>query len=229
MHTITVIHPSRGRAQMAFNAYKMWRQNAHTDFQYILSVDNDDAHNYWKGPFCDLQDGNALMTMNDNKSAIEAINVAVQHATGDILIVISDDFLCRPNWDINMLRMLDRFEGTDYLVKTDDGLQPTLVTLPILGRGYYERFGYIYHPGYKHMFCDQEMTAVAIMTDKYIKLPLKFEHAHYTTGAMQKDLINIKNDATWNQGEDLFNERLKSNFGLKPEEIVKSYQEIVWR
>ena len=115
----------------------------------------------------------------------------------------------------------------DFLLKTDDGLQKTLVTLPIMDRKYYERFGYVYHPDYSHMFADQELTAVAIMTGKYVKLPLLFEHLHYSTGKTPKDVINSKNDSTWQQGERLFNERLKSNFGI--ENPVIPYSEIVWR
>jgi hypothetical protein len=34
-------------------------------------------------------------------------------------------------------------------------------TLCILGKKYYDRFGYIYHPSYKSFWCDNEFTDVA--------------------------------------------------------------------
>lgn len=55
-----------------------------------------------------------------------------------------------------------------------------------------------------------------------------FEHLHPSTGKTKKDALNERNDQTWRQGEQLFNERLKTNFGLKDSEIVKPYSEIKW-
>ena len=39
--------------------------------------------------------------------------------------------------------------------------------------------------------------------------------------------INVKNDLTWAQGQNLFNERLKTNFGIT--EPVMAYTDIKWR
>lgn len=229
---ITIIHPTRGRKKLAFETATKWRDRADNpeNIEYLFSVDNDDIQwavnmpTYWGGAFT-LQKYSILH--NNNKSAIEAINNAAKIATGDLLIIVSDDFDCPEHWD-TLLRESVK-DKSDFLLKTDDGLQPTLVTLPIMDRTYYERFGYVYHPDYLHMFSDQEMTAVAIMTGKYLKSDLKFPHNHYTTGKTPKDAVNIKNDATWGQGEALFNARLKNNFDLPPEQIVKHYSEIVWR
>jgi hypothetical protein len=37
---------------------------------------------------------------------------------------------------------------------------------------------------------------------------------------MQKDAVNEKNDATWNQGKTLFLERFDKDFDLPAEQIV---------
>lgn len=222
---ISIIHPSRSRPDMAFETYLKWESKSQTQLEYILSVDESDPKldEYYKL----FQDINVVIWENNNKSAIEAINNAAKLCTGDLIVVVSDDFDCPPDWDLQLIKHL---EGkSNFIVKTKDGMQPTIITLPIMDRVYYERFGYIYHPGYKHMFCDTEMTAVAEMTGRVIKLPLMFRHNHYLTGAMKKDAVNEKNDATWNQGETLFNERKKIDFGLKNDEIVKPFDQIKWR
>lgn len=212
---ITCIHPSRARAEIANNTRKEWLLNSYNDIEYIFSLDNDDVQGT-------LYEGNCIY--NNNRSAIDAINKAAEIATGDLFVVVSDDFSCPVNWD-NLL--LWGLQGkSDYCVKTSDRLQPTLMTLPIMDRVYYERFGYIYHPDYLHMFCDQEMTAVAHMLGKAITLPILFPHNHYTTGKFQRDKITLKNNATWQQGERVFNERLKTNFGI--ENPVMNYTDIVW-
>lgn len=155
----------------------------------------------------------------------DAINYGALHSNGNIIIVVSDDFSCPEHWDTLLLEALKG--KSDYCVKTQDGLQPTLMTLPIMDRVYYERFGYIYYPEYRHMFCDQEMTAVAHMLGKAISLPILFPHNHYTTGKFKRDAITARNNATWQQGKKLFNERLKFNFGI--DNPVIQYSQIKWR
>lgn len=222
---ISIIHASRSRPEQAYNTFRTWTERAENwnNFDYILAVDFDQRAEY-ANRFLNFA-GKFNFFPLPNKSAIEAINNAAKIATGNLLIVISDDFDCPDHWDTLLLKAL---EGrSDFLVKTDDGLQPTLITLPIMDRKYYDRFGYIYHPGYQHMFSDQEMTAVGHMLGKVITVNMTFEHLHYSTGKSPKDVVSIKNDATWKQGENLFNERLKTNFGI--ENPVMPYSEIKWR
>lgn len=224
MRKITCIHPSRGRHVQAYKTWHKWRNDADNKFEYILSLDNDACEDYYTQFFYD--DSLIKICLRDNKSAIQAINEAAKISTGDILIVISDDFDCFPGWDT---ALITEFEGkSDFIVKTQDGLQPTLITLPLMDREYYNRFGYIYQNDYAHMFCDQEMTAVGHMIGKVITSNLKFEHQHPLTGLNKYDDINVKNDLTWPQGEALFNQRLAFNFGILDSEIVKPYSEIVW-
>jgi len=212
---ISIIHPSRTRASIANQVRTEWLTKADGIIEYIFSLDNDDIQNT-------KYDGDCIY--NNNRSAIDAINRGAEVTTGDLLIVVSDDFGCPEHWDSLLIESLKG--KSDYCVKTQDGLQPTLMTLPIMDRVYYDRFGYIYHPEYRHMFCDQEMTAVAHMLGKAITLPLVFPHNHYTTGKFKKDAITARNNATWVQGETVFNERLKSNFGI--ENPVMNYSDIKW-
>lgn len=212
---ISIIHPSRARAAIANQVRTEWLNKADNDIEYIFSLDNDDIQNT-------KYDGDCIY--NTNRSAIDAINKGAEFASGDLLIVVSDDFSCPEHWDTLLLEALQG--KSDYCVKTQDGLQPTLMTLPIMDRVYYDRFGYIYHPDYRHMFCDQEMTAVAHMLGRAITLPLVFPHNHYTTGRFERDAITLRNNATWQQGELVFNQRLKTNFGI--ENPVMNYSDIVW-
>jgi hypothetical protein len=212
---VSIIHPSRSRAAIANQVRTEWLNKADGIVEYVFSLDNDDVQGT-------LYQGHCIY--NNNRSAIDAINKAAEIATGDLFVVVSDDFSCPVGWD-NLL--IWGLQGkSDYCVKTQDGLQPTLMTLPIIDRVYYERFGYIYHPDYLHMFADQEMTAVAHMLGRAITLPLTFPHNHYTTGKFQRDAITLKNNATWQQGEKLFNQRVKTNFGIK--EPLINYTDILW-
>ncbi|MCO5947147.1 hypothetical protein [Mucilaginibacter flavidus] len=206
---ISLIHPSRNRAQQACETALLWIDSADNEVEYILSLDDDDESRI---SYLELFPQQVMFSSNANRSAIDAINNAAKIATSDLLIVISDDFYPFDHWDSLLLAEVGG--KADFLMKTQDGIQPELITLPIMDRAYYNRFGYIYHPDYLHMFCDNELTAVGHILGRVITSTLLFEHKHYSVGKADRDALYIRNDNTWDQGLNLFSERQKINFGL---------------
>lgn len=220
--TISLIHPSRNRPEKAFKTHCNWINSLSdkVDFQYILSIDNDD---FYKMDYAEYFGGHAIIISNGNKSAVDAINKGAKYSTGDILVIVSDDTDCLINWDEYLLKLVDG--KNDWILKTNDGVQPWIITSPILDRTYYNRFGYIYHPDYKHMFCDTELTCVADLTGRKITSNILFKHNHYSVTKESPDAISKRADATWDQGEKLFLERYKRNFDLRPEDIKGKIQD----
>lgn len=223
---ISIIHPSRGRAEMAFNTAKKWLELADnkSQIEYWFSCDSDDAQMQQYIHFVSQLGVQAKYSVN--RSAIQAINRVAEMVKGNLLIVVSDDFDCFQGWDSFLLNNLAG--KTDYLVKTSDGYMNNnwLITLPIMDRAYYNRFGYIYQPDYLHLFSDTEMTCVGNMLGKVIDLQnpnAVFQHNHYTINKMAKDAINEKNDATWTQGKELFLSRMADDFGLAEKDILIRY------
>ncbi len=215
-YAISIIHPSRNRPTQAMETVKKWLSQAKNpkDIEYVISLDSSDPKlEAYRAALQTIEKPyNLGITLHDNHTAIEAINNTAKLVSGNLLIVVSDDFDCPNLWDV---ALLDALKGKkDFIVKTKDGLQPELITLPIMDRAYYERFGYIYFPQYQHMFCDTEMTDVGHLLGKVIKLPITFYHRHYSTGLNKRDEISEKNDSTWKQGETLYNMRKVLNFGL---------------
>jgi hypothetical protein len=206
---ISLLHPSRGRPEKSFETVQKWIQRAgNVSIELIVSLDEDDP---------ELQGYRemhvSLLEINKNRSAVDAINNAAKKARGNILIVVSDDTDCPENWAVDLLKCV---EGkTDFIAKTNDGIQKWIITMPIMDRAYYNRFGYVYYPGYLHMFCDTELSCVADLTGRRIDIPLTFEHLHYSVGKSNKDSVSEKADSTWTQGESLFLERYKRIFDLK--------------
>jgi hypothetical protein len=178
--------------------------------ELVLSLDQDDpsleSYRYFYP-----RDHYNRMIIGDNKSAIDAINTAALFAKGDIFIVVSDDTDCMKGWD---MAIMEETKGCDdWILKTNDGIQPWLITMPVMDRIYYNRFGYIYHPSYKHCFCDTELTCVAEMTGRLIHSNLKFPHKHYTVNGLP-DELNKRNDATFEEGRRNFIKRKDAMFGL---------------
>ena len=206
---ISLIHPSRGRPRKAFEAAMKWISMCGVnDLDYILSIDEDEPF----APEYQRLFDQYTYIVRPNSNAVEAINNAAKEAKGDLIVVMSDDFSCPDNWG-QIIQKATR-NKQDFLLKVNDGVQNWIVTLPIMDRKYYERFGYIYYPEYKHMFCDTELTHVADMTKRLIvRNDIVFRHNHYSVTREPKDDVTKKADSTWNQGKALYISRASKAFG----------------
>ena len=191
---ISIIHPSRGRAKKSYDTIMKWMSSQSGNASFILSLDRNDPslEEYFSWY------GNISMTINENRSAVDAINNAAKIASGGILMVVSDDTECFPNWDIALLKEV---EGkTDWILKTQDGIQDWIITMPVMDRAYYSRFGYIYDPDFLHMFCDTWLTVQADISGRKLSSNILFPHLN---GSINDDLRK-RCDSTWNQGEETF-------------------------
>lgn len=219
MRHITVIHPSRGRAQLCKKAFENVLMGVDSDpnfshLHYVVAIEPDQAEEYSKV----FYENKTWIDCRETKSAIEAINFSVRSTPDvpDIIVIMSDDFVLPKGWDTMIREAVG--DKTDFVLKTFDTTQKWICTLPIMDKVYYDRFGYVYNPSYKHMFADTELTHVAELLGKLIvRNDIVFPHRTEVTG---NDAINKKNNSTWAQGEALYLERVKQNFGL-PEELRK--------
>ena len=207
---ISLIHPSRGRPQKAYNTAKKWIETAGEKVEHIISVDMDDPKKFdyfqftWDNVIC-----------NHNTSVVEATNQAAKVATGDILIYLSDDFDCPDNWAMKIKKEFER-EDRPLLVKVDDCLQQfnvPVLTIPIMNRKLYERLGYFWYPEYKSMFCDCDLFWTVRKLGALKMAPtLKFPHLHPANGKAPDDETYRASAKNWKQGEDLFNKRKSQGF-----------------
>jgi hypothetical protein len=211
---ISLLHPSRQRATKSIETTKKWLQRSGCETELIISIDEDDPQKeYYLRYYSHFNQASTKVLINQNRSAVDAINNAAKEATGNIMIVVSDDSDCPDNW---CSVIYSATEGKkDFVLKTFDGIQNWIVTMPVLDREYYSRFGYIYHPDYKHMFCDTEFTHVAEALDRIIlRNDILFPHMHYSVTKTRADDINEKANATWNDGKRTYIQRFNENFGL---------------
>ncbi len=142
-----------------------------SDFNFIVTVDEDDKK---------MNDESVIDFMNqipkckyvfgNSSTKIEAINADIPNDDWDILVLISDDMIPEVAGfdDIIRQKMMKHFPDTDGVLWFFDGWRRDLNTLCILGRKYYDRFGYIYHPDYKSFWSDAEFTEVATALDKQV-------------------------------------------------------------
>lgn len=168
------------------------------DFNIIVSADLDDPLMERTFGFT-KQFRQVIFIEGNSKSKIDAINRDLNFATDmqwDILINMSDDFKFIVNgWDSIMKKEIKKVFGDslDFFAHFNDGfVAEALPTMSIMGRKYYERDNYIYHPSYKSFSCDAEAMYVAMMREKYHYFPqVLFNHEHPANNRM------VPNDATY--------------------------------
>jgi len=130
------------------------------------------------------RDTDFIMNFDDNTEKISAINSHATDKPFDIIVCASDDMVPQvEGWDDEIARaMIQYFPNLDGCVHFDDGnTHGKLITFSILGRKLYEHFGYIYHPDYKSLYCDDEFTQEVKRLGKeaYVDKMI-FSHEHWS-------------------------------------------------
>jgi glycosyltransferase involved in cell wall biosynthesis len=208
---ISLIHPSRGRAKKAYEAYLKWVGSATCPVEYILSLDSTEPDKMG------YISNNINFIVNDNNSVVEAANRAAEKSMGDILIYMSDDFDVPENWCEAVLK---EFEGVTepMLLKVHDNLQnfsARVLTIPIMNRALYEKLGYFFHPEYKSMWVDCDLFETCTKIGAIKNAPhLIFSHEHHSIGKADNDETYKRSEANWHQGLAIFNRRRREGFKI---------------
>lgn len=141
-----------------------------------------------------------------NTSKIQACNANMNEIDypWDIVVLVSDDMIPQvAGWDDTIRNhMLARFPDTNGILWCNDGHQgEKLNTLCIYGRRMYEEFGHIYHPDYKSLFCDTELTdrCNGDLKNRCMYVPhCIIRHEHPGTGyAQNNDTLYVHNQTYW--------------------------------
>jgi hypothetical protein len=147
-------------------------------------------------------DVDVTFSYGNSEGKIAAINRMVPTTDWDIIISTADDMEpVEDGWDDiivqDMMREFPDLNGAlNYNndprleAKGAEGFK-TLITLPVIGRKLYDRFGYIYHPAYKSEWCDNEQTEVfeAIGALRHIdRRPIVHKWAENQDALMQRNM-----------------------------------------
>ena len=185
----------------------------------IVTCDNDDLSmkedhitEYLK------QYQNVKVFFGDNNGKIDAINANLEGVDFDIILLASDDMLpVVKGFDtIIKNKMTEHYQDTDGVLWFNDGHTANkLNTLSILGKKYYDRFGYIYNPEYKSVYCDNEFTDVANILKRQTYFDeVIIEHQHPDWGYGNRDEIHSMNQINVGHDNAIYNKRKLINFGL---------------
>jgi len=210
--------PTRNRPNKFFKAldtYVNYLDDPTT--QIIVSCDNNDptmTEAYVKEVV--EQYNNVKMCYGDSKTKIEAVNADLKDVEFDILLLASDDMIPKVKGYDTIIKnkMKEHYPDTDGVLWFNDGHKGNeLNTLCILGKKYYDRFGYIYHPDYVSVWCDNEFMDVSKLLGKQTYFDeVIIEHQHPDWGYGQQDVIHSINQRYEAQDKQLYTTRKLNNF-----------------
>lgn len=137
----------------------------------------------------------------------------------DVVMLVSDDMVPEKiDWDEKIAEFLLRsYPDLDGAVHINDGLQGSrLCTLSCMGRKFYDRFGYFYHPDYQSCFCDDEFTTIAWGMRKMVWCPDVLIR-HQWVGNTVQDELHQRNHNLMARDQKVYNFRKQHGF---PRETV---------
>ena len=218
MDKILIKFPTRSRYDKALDTLKKYINMASStnNLQVIVSVDSDDnPHMYEKFKFHQC----ISVIVGDSSGKIGAINRDIPDpSTFDILLLASDDMIPVVQGYDQIIRnkMNENFSDGDGVLFFNDGYgRYNLNTLVICGSKYYQRFGYIYYPEYKSLWCDNEFTDVANRLGRQIYFnDVIINHQHPLFIKTGFDTLYDRNEKSFDFDEQKYNSRKNNQFDV---------------
>ena len=214
--------PTRSRPHKAKQRIEEIRANSISpNYTIMMSIDNDDEVTLSN---IELFNG-CFLDIDSSPNKIHAINRNMDKAPyWDIVVVMSDDMACQVKGFDTIIR--EGFEtntmcfdvpqthtyNLDQALWFFDGWQHSICTLVVMGRKRYERFGYLYHPSYVSLWCDNEWTDVN-EPKKFEQVLFKHEHPAWDR-TKPMDELYARNEAYFNHDQKTYEKRKAEGFKI---------------
>lgn len=202
---------SRSRPEGFARAVRSIYDNSNSDsFVIYAKFDEDDPrlHVYMANSL------DAEVYVGKSRNKVDAINRGLDDAPYfDILVNMSDDMIFTvPGFD----DIIRKHMTGDFLLHFPDGFaNERMITMSIMSKGYFDKFGYVYHPSYRSLFCDNEAMDVAKILGCYKYIPQQiFQHLHPAAKLAPWDDQYRKTEAFWNLDKKNYTFRKAFNFPI---------------
>jgi hypothetical protein len=217
---ILIKFPTRNRKDKFFKVLNLYYDllSDLNKTNFLITIDEDDIGMNESSVLSSLDElPNLTYKVGKSKNKIDAVNRDIVTENWDILLLASDDMIPKVKGYDEIIRekMIESFPDTDGVLWFNDGNRSDLNTLSILGLKYYKRFNYIYYPGYKSLYADNEFMDVAniLKKQKYFNETI-IHHEHPEFGFGVKDQIHVLNSIDQTYDANLFYNRKDKNFEL---------------
>jgi len=225
---ILIKFPTRSRPIKFFQVLDKYIAMADdvSNIAFLVSIDEDDVTMNNEKTINRLNEYRLLKRImvhyciGKSKTKVQAINADLDKVKGQpwhILLLASDDMIPVVQGYDNIIRkdMNDHFRDLDGVLWYNDGGQNRLNTLSVMGKKYFDRFGYIYHPDYISLWCDNEFTDVSLRLKKCYKSDqVIIEHQHPVYEKEKWDELGVKNESFFGLDKETYEKRAARNFDI---------------
>lgn len=201
-------YPTRSRPDWFKKTLREYYQRLSGEHEYyfLIAMDTDDfsmqrSRFISMRAWLDMQKDLAYYYLS-HKNKIDACNSGIEHLLWqwDVVILISDDMVPTVDGfdDIIATDMATHFPDFSGCLHYWDHYRPKedpVVTWTVAGRGFYDRYGCLYHPDYKSVWCDNELTDVAESWGKLV---------HCDAEIVKHYWMKHGTDASYQKGNDDF-------------------------
>ena len=222
MFDLLIKIPTRGRPDKFRNQFDKYYSmlSGELKVKFVVSMDTDDTwmnNDDMKWWLSSANGGrqNIFYYYGNSKTKIQAINADMQqHQDWKILLLASDDMtVIKQGYDkIIYDDMMKYYPNLDGALHYNDGrVGKQLLTLSIMGKPLYDYFGYIYHPSYISVFCDNEFhdSVYGLGKCTYIdNVIIKHDWVNYTG----RDKLHLRNESYYPQDSRTYDRRKRINF-----------------
>jgi hypothetical protein len=192
---------------------------------FLIKLDDDDPklNRYKEGinAFEIATHAQVNIALGLSRNKIHAINRSLDGLLWSIIVDVSDDFIFTKKGFDNIIR---EHCGPDdclhfpepYATKQNEkNRNNNIIIMACMGREYYNRFGYIFNPVYKSLFCDNEVTDIAKILGRYKYVDEDiFYHAHPNAGYGKADAQTRFTESFWHEDKKTYKQRKAKNFDL---------------
>ena len=224
---ILIKFPSRGRPNKLLSTLSKYQHMRETDMvHFLITIDEDDRtmNNHTMIRSMQMWGNLSYNVVPSPSGKIKAINYGLAEVIDnyDIILLASDDMIpVSKGYDKTIMETMSRmFPDTDGVLWFNDGFrgmdsEAPLNTLCILGREYYKRFGYIYHPDYKALWCDNEFMDVANQLGRQFYVDeVIIRHEHPVNVNSRQDNLNSRDNNLYSEDQRTYESRKAFNFYL---------------
>lgn len=188
--------------------------------KFVVSMDADDSsmnNDDMKWWLSEANGGrkNIHYYYGNSKTKVQAINADMHHHHDwKILLLASDDMTVQKHGYDKIIYddMMKYYSDLDGALHYSDGrVGQQLLTLSIMGKKMYDYFGYIYHPSYTSLYCDNEFhdSVYKMNKCKYIdNVIIKHDWVNYTG----RDPLHLRNESYYNSDAVIFERRKRHGF-----------------
>jgi hypothetical protein len=221
------------RPKFVLETSKRWIQNCKNKdnlyFKIAMATDEQklEIENF-NIPNCEV------VTISDKPGynyAITQLTKDLEVDDNNILVLLSDDFACLPNWDEYLYR---KFEQWDEALFLDDGCQDVhrkqgklCITLACMTFKCLKKLNkVVFSPNYFHFFSDDEafhnLNQLGLLKDDRDIDNFIFKHEHHSSGYRERDEFDFRALDNWDHDSTMFNKRIQMSVQERLDTILGS-------